>query len=155
MTSSAGSWPPPLVLPLWFGLGLWLGLGGWLPALHADDDLVAGLVAVDLPHDTNAITSLTPQQAERMLASFRGAEVRFTMRDRGCVKVPNGLATLSPQAALVLVQTTAWDGSLPGVVGFEAPDSIAVAAALVTRTEPLRLPNLQRTSSSWGPSSRT
>ena len=58
----------------------------------------------------------------------------------------DGLATLSPEAARALAQAPGWDGWLPGVVSFEAPDSVAVAAALAAHRGPLCLPNLKRIS---------
>jgi hypothetical protein len=56
------------------------------------------------------------------------------------------LVTLDVATAEVLAATRSWNGRLPNVTAFDAPDSVEVAAALARRQGPLRLPGLERIS---------
>lgn len=57
-----------------------------------------------------------------------------------------GLQTLDGDTARVLAQSEVWDGFLPGLTAFEAPESVAVARALATRKGRLTLSNLKKIS---------
>jgi len=57
-----------------------------------------------------------------------------------------GLTSLTPDVAAALAACPTWNGGLPSITGFEAPDSVAVAAALARKQGPLSLPNLNKIS---------
>jgi hypothetical protein len=59
---------------------------------------------------------------------------------------PSYIAEVTPEVATILVAAQNWDGHLPGLTAFEAPDSVATAQALATRQGPLSLPNLKKIS---------
>jgi hypothetical protein len=56
------------------------------------------------------------------------------------------LAVLTPEVAAALAASKKWNGQLPGLTGFTAADSVAVAKALASRQGPLALPNLKKIS---------
>jgi hypothetical protein len=56
------------------------------------------------------------------------------------------LAVLTPEVAAALAASKKWNGQLPGLTGFDAADSVAVAKALAKRKGPLSLPNLKKIS---------
>ena len=90
------------------------------------------VIADELPKDTNTIESLTPEQARKLAAEFKGQTLHL-----------NGLTTLDAAAAKALAASDTWNGFLPSLTGFESPDSVAVAKALAARKGPLSLPNLK------------
>jgi hypothetical protein len=81
-----------------------------------------------------SISALSPDVAAALVASehWSGRQPR--------------LAVLSPEVAAILAASRKWDGMLPGIKGFTAPDSVAVAAALAKRPGVLALPNLEKIS---------
>ena len=58
----------------------------------------------------------------------------------------DGVTTLTVEAAKALASARTWDGHLPSLTAFEAPESVEIAAALATRKRLLRLPNLVKIS---------
>ena len=91
------------------------------------------VMADELPKDTNKITSLTVEQARRLVAEFKGFVLGL-----------DGLTTLDADTAKALAAIEKWYGQLSALTAFESPDSIAVAKALAKRTLPL--PNLKKIS---------
>jgi hypothetical protein len=131
-------------------------------------------MADELPKDTNKITSLTVEQAQRLAETFPGVVIEVTVAKEklrlpnclplnalknlgadvarslaGYSKGPlslNGLTTLSDEAAKALAQHEGWDGQLPNLTALDSPDSVAIAQALATRKGLLALPNLKKIS---------
>lgn len=134
---------------------------GWLhlPALTTIDADAAAALAASKAQTLflNGLTTLSPDAA-RALAGYRGGlclnglptlsadAARELAAFKGRALVVNGLASLDADAAATLAAVEQWDGQLPCVTAFEAPDSIAVARALAARPGPLALPNLEKLS---------
>jgi hypothetical protein len=128
--------------------------------------LVAPLVVMadELPKDTNTITSLTAEQAKRLVAEFKGQVLilnglttldadtaRVLAQFKGRVGLPPAVEEmfsknypLTPRTALAFAARS--NGQLRHITALDSPDSVAIAKALATREGPLALPNLKKIS---------
>jgi hypothetical protein len=119
--------------------------------------------------DLSGLRSMTPETA-RALGGYRGRQLRLTFAAFGPDFEGSPLKDKLAQADIEwihadvaglrlhrltaeelpllqwLTRTPMWRGYLPGVTGFESPDSVAVAKALAMRKGSLSLPNLKRIS---------
>ncbi len=74
------------------------------------------VIADELPKDTYTIESLTPEQARKLAAEFKGQTLRL-----------NGLTTLDADTAKVLADFKAWNGQLPKLTIVDAATAKALA----------------------------
>ena len=115
------------------------------------------VMADEFPKDTDKITSLTVEEAKRLMAEFpdrlalnglpslSDEAAKALGHHTGALEL-DGLTTLDAETAKALAESKAWDGQLPNITAFESPDSVEIAAALATRKGPLSLPNLTKIS---------
>lgn len=74
------------------------------------------------------------------------ADVAGAFEPHRHVLLAPGLVRIDAEVAAALAASKKWNGQLPGLTGFEAADSVAVAKALAKRQGPLALPNLKKIS---------
>jgi hypothetical protein len=112
--------------------GFFLSLDG-LTALDAD----TAKALAEFKGEGLSLSGLTTLDADTAKAfdDFKGASIAL-----------HGLTTLSVDAARAIAAADKWDGSLPTVTAFGAPQAVAIAEALASRKGRLRLFNLKQIS---------